>query len=243
MSSGLSPPKPLRVCSDNGWEFHLQAGFIVLPTAKNFKILELIQKLSSSSHCSKKTLERFLGLALWIPQLWPAMRTWLHYLYRDLHAIPASQFSVDPGTWEDTCRCLSDSLIFQSKPPFSAIPIHGQLIQVRHQKVSTKADLFACALSDKRIWLRIRDPNSSKRKLSSDSQRILKLYLTWLGTLPPIRTMWPKHQWHGLCVADAYAAGDQCGVGGAVNLSHRSMFLVFTSHGIPRIHQSPHPLT
>ena len=28
--------------------------------------------------------------------------------------------------------------------------------------------------------------------------------------------MWPKHQWHGLCVADAYAIGEQCGIGGAI---------------------------
>ena len=114
------------------------------------------------------------------------------------------------------CRCLSDDLRFHRKPPFSAIPLNGHLIQVRHQPVTTKSDLFACSLSDKRIWLRIRDPNSSKRKISPSSQRILKLYVEWLSHLPPIRTMWPKHQWHGLCVADPYASGHQCGIGGAV---------------------------
>ena len=199
-----------------GWEFHISAGFIILPSLKRDKLLSLIDKLLSSSHCSKKTLEKFLGLALWCTQLWPAMRTWLHYLYRDLHAIPASQFSVDPGSWESVCACISDSLIFTRKPPHSAIPINGQLVQVRHQPVKSKSDLFACSLSDKRVWLRIRDPNSAKRKLSADSTRILKMYLTWLGQLPPIRTMWPKQQWHGLCVADAYATGDQCGIGGAI---------------------------
>ena len=199
-----------------GWEFHLQAGFIILPSAKRNRLLDLLHKLISSSHCSKKTLERFLGLALWVTQLWPAMRTWLHYLYRNLHAIPASQFSVDPANWEEVCRCLSDDLRFQRKPPFSAIPTNGHLLQVRHQPVQTKADLLACSLSDKRIGLRIRDPNSSKRKISLSSQRILKLYVDWLNHLPPIRTMWPKQQWQGLCVADAYASGSQCGIGGAI---------------------------
>ena len=195
----------------------LSAGFIVLPTPKRDKLLELISKLLGSSHCSKKSLEKFLGLALWATQLWPSMRTWLHYLYKDLHAIPASQFSVDPGCWDNVCECVSDSLIFTRKPPFSAIPINGQLIQVRHQVVQTKADLLSCALSDKRIWLRIRDPNSSKRKLSQSSIRILNMYLKWLKCLPPVRSMWPKIQWQGLCVADAYASGDACGIGGVVN--------------------------
>lgn len=44
-----------------GWEFYLAAGFIVLPTPKRSKLLELINKLLMSSHCSKKSLERFLG--------------------------------------------------------------------------------------------------------------------------------------------------------------------------------------
>ena len=28
--------------------------------------------------------------------------------------------------------------------------------------------------------------------------------------------MWPKQQWTGLCVADAFAAGDKCGIGGVI---------------------------
>ena len=199
-----------------GWEFHISAGFIVLPMIKRNKLLDLIHKLLVSSHCSKKSLERFLGLALWATQLWPAMRTWLHYLYKDLHSIPASQFSVDPGSWETVCQCLSDDLIFRTKPPHSAIPIHGHLIQVRHQAVSTKSDLFRCALSDKRIWLRVRDPQSSKRKLTPNSTRVLKMYSSWLSQLSPVKTMWPKPLWNGLCIADAYATGDKCGIGGAI---------------------------
>ena len=120
-----------------GWEFHLSAGFIVLPTPKKNKLLDLIEKLLTSSHCSKKSLEKFVGLALCVIQLWPSMRTWLHYLYRDLHSIPASQFSVDPGSWETVCNCISDSIVFIKKHPF------------------------------------FRDPNSSKRKLSQSSIRIL----------------------------------------------------------------------
>ena len=199
-----------------GWEFHLSAGFIVLPTPKKHKLLDLIEKLLTSSHCSKKTLEKFLGLALWVTQLWPSMRTWLHYLYRDLHSIPASQFSVDPGSWEAVCECVSESLVFFKKPPFSAIPINGQLIQVRHQPVKTKQDLLTCALSDKRVWLRIRDPNSSKRKFSQSSNRILQMYLQWIQHLPPAKSMWPKPHWQGICVADAYATGDHCGIGGMI---------------------------
>eukprot|EP00435_Cladocopium_sp_Y103_P020961 s1968_g5.t1 len=199
-----------------GWSFNLSAGYVTLPDTKRVKLLELIRKLLSSSTCSKKTLERFLGLALWVTQLWPEMRIWLQYLYRDLHSIPASQYSVDPGNWEEVVHCLSDNLVFTSKPRYTAIPMNGHLIQVRHQPVHSVSDLRSCALSDKRIWLRVRDPQSSKRKLSQASHRILKSYLQWLDRLSPVRSMWPKPTWPGLCVADACASGQSSGIGGAI---------------------------
>ena len=135
---------------------------------------------------------------------------------RDLHAIPASQFSIDPGIWGEVLSCLSDDLIFTFKPRFGAIPLQGHLVQVRHQSVKSRSDLQNCALSGKRIWVRGRDSNTSKRKLSQSSSRILKLYALWLGRVSPLRSMWPKPTWQGLCVADAFASGDDCGIGGAI---------------------------
>ena len=107
---------------------------------------------------------------------------------------------------------MSDELIFVRKLPFSAILIQGQLIQVRHQPVKTKSDLFACSLSDKRIWLPIRDPNSSKKiiiVLSAYSPNVCYM-------AEPLTThsdyVAQKKKWTGLCVADAFATGDIGGV-------------------------------
>jgi len=93
----------------------------------------------------------------------------------------------------------------------------------RQQPVRSKSDLFACSLSDKEFGFA---SETIKRNLSTDSIRILKMNLTWLSHLPPLRTMWPKQQWSGLCVADAYATGEQCGISGCHNFPYRSMFLV-----------------
>ena len=50
-----------------GWEFHIQAGYIVHPMIKRAKLVDLIQKLLFIT-AQKKSLERFLGL-LWATQL------------------------------------------------------------------------------------------------------------------------------------------------------------------------------
>ena len=73
-----------------GWNWNLSVGYVYLPTSKLEKIKSLIDKLSHSDRTSRKTIEQFLGLAMWITQLFPSMRTWLHSLYHDLYSIPAS---------------------------------------------------------------------------------------------------------------------------------------------------------
>ena len=205
-----------------GWRFHLSSGFITLPQDKRDRLLRLIQQLLQSEKCHSKVIQKFLGLAMWITQLAPFMRTWLHYLYKDLRSIPASHFSVDPGNWEQVIACVNDSLVFTARPPSTAIPLEGKLLQVRRQSVASKADLQGCFLSDRRVWLRIRDPKTSRRKLSTDSHRILLLFQHWMNTCSPYFSMRPKPYWEGLCVADAYAAGDSCGIGGIIHFPNKS---------------------
>ena len=199
-----------------GWRWQISAGVVSIPHAKIRKLQDLICKLHGGDKTSKKYIEQFLGLAMWITQLFPSMRTWLHSLYRDLHAIPATQFSVDPDQWNFTLSCLSDQLVFEKRPSGSAIPIGGRLVQVRHQHVSTLNDVHRCLISDKRIWLRIRDPASSKRRLSVSSLRVISLFRQWISDVPPSISIWPKLRWPGICVADAFATGTHSGIGGFI---------------------------
>lgn len=109
-----------------------------------------------------------------------------------------------------------EDLVFEQQPSHTAIPPNGRLVSVRHQAVSSKQDLAHCRLGDKRIWLRIRDPASSKRKLSVESIKTVRMFDSWLSNLCPFRSMWPKPIWPGLCVADAFAHCVACGIGGII---------------------------
>ena len=85
-----------------GWKFHFQIGIISIPDAKRTKLLDLCRKLMNNSKCSRKTLEQFLGLAMWITQQFKTMRTWLCCFYHDLYSIPASHCSIDPSNWSNS---------------------------------------------------------------------------------------------------------------------------------------------
>ena len=199
-----------------GWKFRINIGIIILPESKRLKLLELCKKLQQSDKCSRKSLEQFLGLAMWVTQLFRTMRSGLRVLYKDLYTLPASHYSVNPEHWEQMLLCLSDELVFQSSPQGTAIPVGSKLLQARHTVVKSKSDLWQLPHSDRRIWLRLIDPNTSKRRLTPNTHKILKSFHAWLRIVSPFISMWPKPQWTGLCVADAFAAGPSAGIGGAV---------------------------
>lgn len=154
---------------------------------------------------------------MWITQLFPLMRVWLHYLYQDLYCIPSSHFSLDPGEWPTIHRYLNDELKFISRPPNSGIPVGSSIISVRHNAVSNKQELSNLRIPiDKRVWLRLRDPSSDKRTLRADSIRILERFRQWLAFLPPQRPLRPKPYWPGEAAADACASGSTCQIGGFI---------------------------
>ena len=207
-----------------GWHFHLMSGYVEVPQRKISKLLGYISEMKRSSRTTRRNFEKLIGLAMWLTQLWPYMRIWIRHWYSDLYAIPATHFSIDYGDWHFLVSSLNEDMTFRQRPKGTAIPIGGTLLSVRHQSVSSLSDLQALRLSDKRIWMRIRDPQSSRRHISEASLRILGLFESWLQALSPMRPLSPKRYWNGECAADACAAGATCQIGGFLKLNNKRMW-------------------
>ena len=205
-----------------GWNFYVFAGYLALPEDKLHKLSEQLKELRRSDRCSKKSLEKAVGLLNWLTQVFILMRTWLPYLYRDLFSIPASHYSIDPGSWQSIMECLDDDLIFKSQPRGSGIPVGSKLLAVRHQPVQCKKDLSTLYLSERRIWVRLRDFQSSKRKLSQDTQRVINMYLDWISSTSVVKSLFPRQLWQGECAADACAHGNICQIGGFVRFPNHT---------------------
>ena len=63
-----------------GWTLNFSNGMIKLQQSKRDKLLKLIAELVTHPRTSKKHIERFLGLALWVTELFPILRVFLHHL-------------------------------------------------------------------------------------------------------------------------------------------------------------------
>ena len=127
-----------------GWTLNFSTGIIKLQSTKRDKLLKLIDDLLQRPKTSRKQIEKFIGLLLWVTQIFLMMRSFIHHLYADLYKAPATLYSVDPGYWLTTVACLSETLQFSVRPIGTAIPIGGQLLSVRHQPVQSLEDVRNC---------------------------------------------------------------------------------------------------
>lgn len=110
-----------------GWRFNFTSGIITIPQEKMTKFRKLISQMIDHRRVPLKILQRFAGLYLWITQIYPNMRIWLHYFYMEMHSVPATQFSLDPGGWQDFLQCLKDDLTFARRPANTSIPVGSKL--------------------------------------------------------------------------------------------------------------------
>ena len=69
--------------------------------------------------------------------------------------------------------------------------------------------------SGKRVWLRIADPRTEKRKLSDTSREFVKFWMRWAICSPRWRALRPLPSATPILVAaDAMASGNKVGIGG-----------------------------
>ncbi|CAE7281103.1 unnamed protein product, partial [Symbiodinium sp. KB8] len=164
---------------------------------------------------------------------------------------PVSGFSLDVKGAHKTSRVreqdrgiaahLNDKLVFTSCPPGTSIQPGCTLLSARHVDLKCPADLHKVPGSSKRIWMRVSDPSSSRRKLSSASRETLEFFLYLSSREWQPRPLRPPPLASVESAADAFGKGDDCGVGGWLKLaggqtawfSHRYTVSDFTSLGLP----------
>ena len=71
-------------------------------------------------------------------------------------------------------------------------------MSVRHVATPDLEALQSVRISDKRIWMRIKDPHSERRHVSIHSHRILQLHKQWLSNSAPYMLLRPKKVWQDL---------------------------------------------
>ncbi|CAE7518155.1 unnamed protein product [Symbiodinium sp. CCMP2592] len=190
---------------------------------------------------SRKQLDKLLGLLQWILHGLPALRPWLCTLYDDMHRPLGTNVSISPCAWPGIHAYLDDKLRFTSSPPGTSISPGSTLLSARHKALKSKDDLALVPVSTKRMWLRVTDPTSSKRRLSESSRETLAFFAHLSSRDWRPRPLRPPPTSSVESAADAFGKGNDCGVGGWLLLpsgrllwfAHRYTVNDFLDLGLP----------
>ncbi|CAE7409167.1 unnamed protein product [Symbiodinium sp. CCMP2592] len=136
---------------------------------------------------------------------------------------------------------LDDKLRFTGSPPSTSISPGSTLLSARHKALRSKDDLASVPVSTKRMWLRITDPTSSKRRLSESSRETLAFFAHLSSREWRPRPLRPPPTSAVESAADAFGKGNDCGVGGWLLLpcgrllwfAHRYAVKDFLDLGLP----------
>ena len=194
-----------------GWRINLRAQVFSVPPEKLTKLVTACIAVLENRSTTVKALQSLLGLLHWLLHVAPILKPWLSCLYDDLARPLGTSFSLNPGHWQSLANALDDSLYFVSSPAGSGIPVGGKLLSAKHVELRRRSDLKLVQPSGKRVWLRIADPRTEKRKLSDTSREFVKFWMRWAICSPrlPLPSATPI-----LVAADAMACGNKVGIGG-----------------------------
>ena len=207
-----------------GWSINFRMGAIFIPQDKLDKLFHGILQVTRGAHCDRADLHKVCGLMQWLLRAFAAARPWLRSLCWDLNSAPATNFGVKQGAWRSFLDCIGNVLSFHSVPSGMGISLGAKVISLRHKNVVSKADLLSVPLGDKTIWLRIADPGSRRRLLSTLSRELLLFWAGW-SRLPP--QFVPLRQPPTLlaeAAADAMASGSTFAIGGLIKLSSQTLW-------------------
>ena len=197
-----------------GWELHFSSGSFCIPQDKLLRLEEMLQTLLRERHVKKKDLEKVIGVIQWMLQCHPILRPFLTPLYLDLNRPLGTLFSVNPGDWRSFCACVDEHAIFSSVPRGMAFSPGSRLLEARHVPISCNKDLLRVPVTSKRLWVRIADPSTSRRKLSKASVLFLQFWKQLSSGPPRLRALRHPPAWDVEAAADAHGSGPHLGIGG-----------------------------
>ena len=154
----------------NGWTINPGTMIAQLPSSKQEKINSLIAAVLQSS--SRKNLEKIIGILLWATSLVHHVRFLLTSLYRDLYAIPATNYSINPTEWESFLHLLNDAATITQHNHLH-LPVGSRVVEFKHSTISSKSQLPSDIPIERHVWIRRRDPSCEKRRLSDTSKKTL----------------------------------------------------------------------
>ena len=124
----------------NAWHIQPARMTAQLPKFKFHKTTLLIDTLLERP--CRKNLEKIIGTILWATSMVHHTRFLITSLYRDLYAIPATNYSIQPTQWEYFLSILNEDATISVHNNLH-LPLGARIVEFKHSNITSKLQLPA----------------------------------------------------------------------------------------------------
>ena len=197
-----------------GWFFDLQFLTVELMEEKVTKLRHAMQSVLQHPTVTTKQMEQLLGMLIWFTAIAKHLRPHLSPLYKCLYSPPATLFSIPAASWSAFIGCLDSTATLVRQHPHFFLPIGGKVIEMGHQPVQGKHDLPVAPKTSKLQWIRMACPQQATFSLSREAVAKIRWFLSLLQRTNHVFPIPRPTPLTLRAAADAFAEGDQFGIGG-----------------------------
>ena len=201
-----------------GWSMDFDSMSATLEAPKLARLRDLLGLVLRSDSVPLHLLRKLTGKLLWVCSLFRPFRPSLGPLYRDQGLPPLVHVAVSPDLWASFRAALSPDLRLQREVGLSSCPKGCTLVSVGSLKPARLSDVPHAFPGERRTWISVRMPPDSDRKLSSESQEILRMWQSCLSGDTPTFALGLAPLLQCEAFADACADSRSAGIGGFVRL-------------------------
>ncbi|CAE7508033.1 LRRC45 [Symbiodinium sp. CCMP2592] len=199
-----------------GWSMSLETFTATLEPPKLARLRLLISSARSGEAIPLHLLRKLTGKLLWVCSLFRPFRPSLAPLYRDQSLPPLVHVAVAPSKWESFRAALSKDLVLTKSVGLASCPQGCTLVSVASRPVRTLKDVPLHFAGERRLWISVRSPPDSDRKLSQESKAVLDLWHSCLCQTIPLFPLSLAPLLTCEAFADACADSKHPGLGGFV---------------------------
>ena len=199
-----------------GWDICLgRRPVATLPLDKRAVLLAVLQPLRSpGASINRRDLRKLVGRLCWFTAGLRWLRPWLAMWFHALAKPKLRLQCLDREQIEEVAGALDDTMLVSWPCATSDVQAGWRVLEASNRAVDCRRDLLTARLRNGRVWVKFSEASDSGTVvLSSDEARVASFFLDVVKANVPVQLATTAGI-SGAAAADAFAEGDQAGLGG-----------------------------
>ena len=205
-----------------GWRIDLLTGAVQMESAKQHRLLLLLQQVLDARHVSRHDVEKLTGKLLWLSGFLSFLRPTLAPLYALQHSGQTLMAALTLDQWSALRGVLDADLVVRGTINHPSVPFGSRLFRLARLPLSCLADVPDWLPESRRVWVQVSHHQTPSVPVTAEVREVLSLWKDFTQSPTCQHSVWMAPTFACEAFADACADASSVGMGGYVKFPCRS---------------------